>query len=212
MFDLKFRITRRGAWTHHLSKHYKGKFTSHITFSLDKTKTSDILHIEQADDKQFKNIISFLRRHSIVYKLDIMYRDSTNLYLQIFSDVSKIKSLIGTVNKYGGFITRSIPLIKGDEIWTVTIPNKDQLNDMVNEIKECGDVKILYIKKSSIDNMNLSPMQKKVILFAKEWGYYRFPRKISAQEIAKRLKLSKATLLQHLRIAEAKIISENYLS
>lgn len=211
MFDLKFQITRKKSWTYHLSKNYKGNFTSHITFSLGKEKTSDILHVEQKNDEQFKKIISFLRRHAIVYKVDLMYKDNKHLYLQVYSNVSAIKSLIGTVNKYGGFITKPIPLVAGDEIWTVTIPNKEKLENMLDEIKECGDFKLLHIKKSSIDNMNLSIMQRKIIKFAKEQGYYRFPRKINAQEMAKRLGLSKATVLQHLRIAESKLIEDTYL-
>ena len=211
MFDVKFKIERKGCWTYYLSKHFKGRFISHITFRLNKDTTSDILHINQKDDSQFLSIIKFLKRHKIVYKLDFMYQDNNNLYLQIYSNVSKIRSLIGTINNHGAFLLKPIILQDGCEICTITIPNKKGLELLLEDIKKCGKFELLSIKKSSLDNSNLSEKQQKAINLAFKLGYYEFPRKISAKELAKHLSISKSTLLQHLRIAEIKILKNNYL-
>jgi predicted DNA binding protein len=203
MFDIKFKIERKGCWTCDLSRKYKGKFVSHTTFRLSKGTTSDIVHINQ--------IINFIKKHKIVYKVDIMFEDEDNLYLQVFSNVSKIKSLIGTINNNGGFLLRPILLEKGYEVCNITVPNKENLNKLINELKKLGKFTLLSIKKSNLDNSDLSRKQKLVIDLAFKLGYYEFPRKISATQIANRLKISKSTLLQHLRSAEIKVLKNSYL-
>jgi len=60
----------------------------------------------------------------------------------------------------------------------------------------------------------LSNKQKEAIQLAVKEGYFDFPRKINLEGIAKRMKISKQTLQQHLRIAEKKLVpflTENIL-
>ena len=90
-------------------------------------------------------------------------------------------------------------------------PKKSSLNNALNDLKKLGSLKLLHIKKSTFDGFNLSEKQEKIIRLAIDLGYYEWPKKISAQEIAKRLKLSPATVLEHLRKAEFKIIKKNLL-
>ena len=106
MMDVKFQIERKNCWTYGLSKKFYGRFISHITFRLSKGTTSDILHIHQKDNSQFSKIINYLRNHIIVNRLDIMHQDSNNLFLQIYSDVSKMRSMIGTINDHGAFLLK----------------------------------------------------------------------------------------------------------
>ena len=54
----------------------------------------------------------------------------------------------------------------------------------------------------------LTPKQIDVFLKAFKEGYYDFPRKISAQSLAKNIGKGKATILEHLRKSEKKIFSE----
>ena len=147
MFDVKFEIERKCCWTYDLSKKFKGRFISHITFRLSKGSTSDILHIHQNNNSEFPSIIKFIKKHPIVYKLDLMYQDNKNLYLQVYSNVSKIRSMIGTINNYGAFLFKPITLKDGYEICTITIPNKDNLPSLIDELKKCGRFKLLSIKK-----------------------------------------------------------------
>ena len=52
----------------------------------------------------------------------------------------------------------------------------------------------------------LTPAQREAFEHAREAGYYRWPREASTRELAGGLGVSKTTLLEHLRKAEAKLL------
>lgn len=53
----------------------------------------------------------------------------------------------------------------------------------------------------------LTGKQRKALLLAYTLGYYDVPRKISSEGLAKRLKVNKSTLVEHLRKAQRRILS-----
>lgn len=52
----------------------------------------------------------------------------------------------------------------------------------------------------------LSPRQRDAFRLARSRGYYGYPRGVTARELAAELDVSKATFLEHLRKAEAKLL------
>lgn len=52
----------------------------------------------------------------------------------------------------------------------------------------------------------LTPAQREAFEHAREAGYYRWPREASTRDLAEGLGVSKTTLLEHLRKAEAKLL------
>ncbi len=212
MFEIKFEISHHDCWMQNLYKKFESKFISHITFNLDKKSTSDIIHVTNKNDKEFNKIISYLKRHKNVKRLDFLHQDKQNIYFQIYTDTSKINSIVGTIVKFGAYVSRPVQVRDRWEIWTIIIPSKDKLNELLNSLAKNGEVKLAYIKKAKMDNSYLSQKQELVIDLALKLGYYEWPRRISAQDLAKKINVSKPTLLQHLRIAESKIIKKIYLS
>lgn len=206
MFEAKFKLKHGGCWTGGLSK-FKSEFVTHITVSLTKDYVQDITEVFLANKEESLLIKNYFSNSKLIRKYEILQESDKKLLVQIFTDTSKITSVVHTVLKNKCFVSNKIPLADGWEIWTIASPNKKDIRNAIEDIKKLGNFKLLKIAKSSYDGFNLSEKQELAIKTAFARGYYNFPRKISAQELAVRLKIDKSTFLEHLRKAEIKIIS-----
>lgn len=81
--------------------------------------------------------------------------------------------------------------------------NKKQLDDLKKGIP---NIKILKITDSYKCEIRLTERQEEIIWKAYSLGYFKYPREITLTNLAKLLKISKATLSQTLRSVENKAI------
>ena len=83
--------------------------------------------------------------------------------------------------------------------------NKKQLDDLKKGIP---NIKVLKITDSYKDKIKLTDRQEEIIWKAYSLGFYKSPREITLTNLAKLLKISKATLSQTLRAVENKAIKQ----
>ncbi|WP_256302083.1 helix-turn-helix domain-containing protein [Haloarchaeobius salinus] len=115
-----------------------------------------------------------------------------------------------------GFIPdKAVWIHDGREYWDVVIEgDRTRIQESLDAVRDEMDAEIDVRHITSDDREAggllrkgiLSERQREVFELARERGYYTWPREVSATEIAEELGVSKATTLEHLRKAEAKVI------
>jgi len=124
-------------------------------------------------------------------------------------------SIYDTMISHRFFPIEPIRVKDGREYWTVTTPeDRDTVVNLIDDITENSDAdirveKIISSEEKSISNppyQKLSERQREIFELAQQNGYYSWPRETSAAELAEKVDISKATLLEHLRKAEAKLL------
>ncbi|MBU4245599.1 MAG: helix-turn-helix domain-containing protein [Nanoarchaeota archaeon] len=210
MFEARFKLKHNGCWTGGLVK-FKSEFLTHITVSLTKDFVQDITEISLAKGEA-DAIKKYFDKSQIIAKWNVLEEIEKKLIVQVFTDTSgiKFKSVVHTILKNNCFASRKVFLKGGWEIWTIAAPEKGAIKNAIEAIKKLGALELLYVKKSTFDGFNLSDQQEMVLKYAVARGYYNWPRKISAQDLAKKLGFNKATLLEHLRKAEIKIMNREF--
>jgi hypothetical protein len=91
------------------------------------------------------------------------------------------------------------------------IGDNESLNKWVELIRErIGKIEKMSFKKAAYQKHDmisiLTDKQKNVLIAAQKHGYYKKPRKIKSEDLAKKIGLSKNTTLEHLRKAEERIM------
>ncbi|WP_254545360.1 helix-turn-helix domain-containing protein [Halomarina pelagica] len=114
-----------------------------------------------------------------------------------------------------GFIPdEPVRMIGGREYWTVLVhETRRTVHDRLEEVREEMDAEIrveLITAPASgtgiFQTDDLSERQREVFDLARRHDYYTWPREVSAGELAAIAGVSRATLLEHLRKAESKLL------
>lgn len=105
-------------------------------------------------------------------------------------------------------------MISMDKFIISCIGEEEELRKFLELIKGVGTIKNISFKKAAYQEHDilstLTDKQREIIIAAKQNGYYDMPRKISSEELSKKVGISRATLLEHLRKAEVRLM-ENIL-
>jgi predicted DNA binding protein len=92
------------------------------------------------------------------------------------------------------------------------IGESKELEKALKAFKFMGKVKRVSFQKATFQEKDplagLTDKQKEIVLAAKKKGYYDYPRKVKAEEVANELGISKATAIEHLRKAENRIMEQ----
>ncbi|WP_232701385.1 helix-turn-helix domain-containing protein [Halobacterium wangiae] len=115
-----------------------------------------------------------------------------------------------------GFVHTAPGKIEGGrENWDVRyLGERSDIETEIDEICERTGAEIDIARIGSVGGESrelqqvdrLTRSQREVYELAREKGYYEWPREVSTRELADQLDISKTTLLEHLRKAEAKLL------
>ena len=137
--------------------------------------------------------------------------ENDNKYIMIISAKAPNKLFKKLFNKAKTDVIWTTPTNYINGIATLScIGEADELQKVLRGLKLFGAVKnIRYYKPVYQDHNALSVLtdkQKEIIIAAKRSGYYDYPRKIDTAGLAVKVGVSKATVVEHLRKAEGRLM------
>ncbi|WP_162137725.1 helix-turn-helix domain-containing protein [Methanomassiliicoccus luminyensis] len=92
------------------------------------------------------------------------------------------------------------------------IGNGKDLKAVLDRVKDIGTIEdVNFVVPHFKDESLLSALpkrQREVLCEAYRSGYYEYPRKINANELAAKMGLTKATVVEHLRRGERRLLAE----
>lgn len=101
-------------------------------------------------------------------------------------------------------------LMSNERLVFSAIGDQDSIKKFLDAIKLIGVVENISFKKGTFKEHNLlsclTEKQKEIVITAMKTGYYDYPKKINSETLSKRIGISKATLLEHLRKAEGRLL------
>jgi predicted DNA binding protein len=200
----------------------KEEFLQMLNFILDKTESIELIELIKLDFEQGVKMgiaalnmkegytIDDIEMPEFMEMLTVLKQEG-NRYI-IFAKVKFLKRFAGLAQKFNIDVIWDTPSIftKGKMVLSVTGEEED-LKKFLDVIKMLGDVQSVSFKKATFNEQNilsiLTEKQKEILIAAKKNGYYNYPRKINSGELSQKIGLSKPTVVQHLRKAEIRLIS-----
>ncbi|ARM75516.1 helix-turn-helix domain-containing protein [Acidianus manzaensis] len=153
-------------------------------------------------DTRDKEILNRMKSHHSILKVLNAYKFRDSLYVDFLNEYK------GSI---AGLLYDKEVLILGNtisnnrETWSF-VTNSKNIREILKELESIGKITDIQI---SDFNLFLSPKltktETRVLGMAYEYGYLDYPRRISADEMAEKLGLSKVTFLYHLRNAQKKL-------
>lgn len=200
----------------------KEEFLEMLNFLLDKTESIELIELIKLDFEQgMKMGIAALNMKEgyTIEDIDLpefmemltVLKKEGNRYI-VVSKVKFLKKFTGLAQKFNIDVIWDTPSIfKKDKMIISVIGNEENLKKFLEVIKTLGEIISIGFKKATYNEQTilscLTEKQKEILIAAKKNGYYSYPRKINSQELSEKIGLSKPTVVQHLRKAEIRIVS-----
>lgn len=111
------------------------------------------------------------------------------------------------VDRNHGILRRRNFISRHRRVYTVLFFRREDLRAMIEDFKAIGTVTLDKVKEFDESANRLTDRQEEVIRRALEAGYFEWPRDVTSDELAAELDISRATLLEHMRKAESKLLA-----
>jgi len=162
--------------------------------------------IDKIWDNEFLEMLTVLSQEKNRYICLIKTRGMGKVSAMLGLDHTKLEK------EYSYDLVWDAPTVfSHDTITCSVIGTEENLKWFLQSITFAGKIKhVSYTKATYAEDSSLSCLtekQREVLIAANKFGYYAYPRKITSEQLAKKVGLSKPTVIQHLRKAEVRLIA-----
>ncbi|WP_367996357.1 helix-turn-helix domain-containing protein [Haloferax volcanii] len=107
-----------------------------------------------------------------------------------------------------GMLQRMSQFYGRSRVFDVVVFRRADLKAIISGLRSLGTVELRRLKPFVGPSTRLSKRQAEVVGYALERGYYDWLRGVTVEEIAAAFEVSRPTVLEHLRRAEKKLLSD----
>jgi len=155
--------------------------------------------LNQIKFSRYYEILELIEKHNSEYTC--MVKVSTPPYFSRFLELMELE------------IIWQSPIIMNSESMTFNcLGSHPSLEKVLNLVKLMGTITRIsysdagYISPNNKMLSDLTLKEEEVLMLAIENGYYEYPRRINGTELARKIKVSKSTVIEQLRKAENKVM------
>jgi hypothetical protein len=184
-------------------------------------KTLELLYFLRQDDKEFAAIsqvefkdsnsqVDHLLEGGYLSEAQVLEHQKNGAYIIFLRSGPSLSSVLSMLGVEGGYLYPPLGISDG-KIRFSYLGSEAQIKAFLEGIDSAG----VHYKILLMSDLNFSPIsplnqltekQRDVLITAYRMGYYNVPRRGSSQDIAKKLGLVDATVVEHLRKAEQRLI------
>lgn len=208
-----FRIYHHNCWTEDVSKSVPEvsctNFVERMTEMPNGKKT--LLHGWRVTSTERDHMTTFLDQVANSKKtrdFQILSESPEETLMLIRTDYCKHDSSVFMSVLKNDAVSLSPTVMKDQyEEWHIACNNPKQLATLLNELDDIGELKVQSIGKPITQKAHpITQKQKEALQIAKSYDYYKWPRRITLEELASIAKLSRRAFEDRLRRAESKLI------
>ena len=119
------------------------------------------------------------------------------------------ETLYKTISDAGCIPLPNFVMAEGVEYWSLFSFRQKDLQKAYTNLKKIASVNLLSVNPSEIYHSDiLTPKQREAIEAAKLYGYYDIPKKVTLDELAKKIGINHSAFAERLARAEQKVISK----
>lgn len=191
---------------------------------IKKIKSLELLYFLRQDDKELAAIsrvelrdtndkLEELIENGLLADAQIIEKEKDGKYI-LFTrgGAPSLSAVLKYIGVEGGYLFPPLG-IKDGKVKFSFLGSETQIKNFMEKI----DAIAIHYRVILLADANFSPIsplsqltekQQEVLLAAYKFGYYDIPRKITSEQLAKKLKLVDSTVVEHLRKAEQRLIKQ----
>ncbi len=190
---------------------------------LQKIKSLELLYFLRQDLEEFAAVsrvefkdstskVEDLLNGGLLVEVQLIEKEKNGAYIIFIRSGPSLSSVLNYIGLEGGYLFP--PLGIGDgKVKFSFLGSEPQVKEFMERIDSIG----VHYRVVLLADANFSPIsplnlltekQREVLITAYKLGYYDIPRRITSAEIAEKLGLADSTVVEHLRKAEHRLMTQ----
>ncbi|MFC6993222.1 helix-turn-helix domain-containing protein [Haladaptatus sp. GCM10025707] len=174
-------------------------------------------------DAGFDIAIEELHDHSVTFVIE--FDAAEDAYFDFFERSTQVQHLeqlnettylvtktscgaYDAIDRNHGILRRRNHISEARRVYTILFFRREDLRAIITEFKQIGKVTLGKVTHFNEPSARLTERQYEAVSAALEHGYFKWPREMKSEDLAAELGISRATFLEHLRKAQAKLLAD----